>query len=90
MNLGEVIPTRSKATLLNEMAMALIECIHIYGAKKISKKGKISKIATCFWPVLLIPLSDTRASVCSYFLNKQEFLYIVPFNLFSHPLNKII
>ncbi len=90
MNMGEVIPTRSKANLLNEMAMALIECINIYGAKKISKKGKISKIATCFWPVRLIPLSDTRASVCSYFLNKQENLNVGPFNQSPPPPNNIV
>ncbi|MFX1392700.1 MAG: hypothetical protein ACFFAH_03915, partial [Promethearchaeota archaeon] len=70
MNLDEVIPARSKATFLNEIAMALIECINIYGAKKINKMGKISKIAMCFWPVRLIPLSDTRACVCSYLMNK--------------------
>ena len=89
-NLGETIPARSKATLLNEIAMALIECINIYGAKKISKKGKISKIATCFWPVRLIPLSDTRASVCSYFLNKQEKLNVGPFNQLPPPPNNVI
>ncbi|MFX1339213.1 MAG: hypothetical protein ACFFDK_11440 [Promethearchaeota archaeon] len=89
-NLGEVIPTRSKATLLNEIAMALIECINIYGAKKITKKGKINKIATCFWPVRLIPLSDTRASVCSYFLNKQEKLNVGPFNQLPPPPNNVI
>ena len=89
-NLGEVIPARSKATLLNEIAMALIECINIYGAKKINKKGKISKIAACFWPVRLIPLTDTRASVCSYFLNKQENLNVGPFNLLPPPPQNII
>lgn len=89
MNLGEAIPTRSKATLLNEIAIALIECMNIYGTKKI-KKGKISKIAICFWPVRLIPLTDTRASVCSYFLNKQENLKVGPFNTLPPPPNNII
>ena len=41
MNLGEVLPTRSKALFLNEIAMALIECINLSG-KKINKMGKIS------------------------------------------------
>ncbi len=70
-DVGNVIPARSKATLLNEMAMGLIECINIYG-KNLKKLGKINRIATCFWPVRLIPLNETRACVCSYLLNKQE------------------
>ena len=88
-NIGDVIPARSKATLLNEIAMALIECIGIYG-KKINKMGKISKIATCFWPVRLIPLSDTRALVCSYLLNKQENLNMGAFSQFPPPPNNVI
>ncbi|MGV9204227.1 MAG: hypothetical protein ACOC44_09465 [Promethearchaeia archaeon] len=70
-NLGDVIPARSKATLLNEMAMALVELIDIYG-RKIDSYGKIGKVTQAFWPVRLIPLSDTRACVCSYLLNSQE------------------
>ena len=70
-DVGNVIPARSKATLLNEMAMALIECIGIYG-KTLKKLGKINRIAACFWPVRLVPLNETRACVCSYLLNKQE------------------
>jgi hypothetical protein len=70
-DVGNVIPARSKATLLNEMAMGLIECINIYG-KSINKLGKINRISVCFWPVRLIPLNETRACVCSYLLNKQE------------------
>lgn len=74
-NLNEVIPTRGQATVLNELAMALIECIGIYSAK-LKKMGKLSKISTAFWPVRLIPVSDTRACVCSYLLNKQEKLSV--------------
>lgn len=70
-DVGNVIPARSKATLLNEMAMALIESIGIYG-KSLKKLGKINRIAACFWPVRLVPLNETRACVCSYLLNKQE------------------
>ena len=70
-DVGNVIPARSKATLLNEMAMGLIECINIYG-KSLNKLGKINRISVCFWPVRLIPLNETRACVCSYLLNKQE------------------
>ncbi|TFG03689.1 MAG: hypothetical protein EU542_01185 [Promethearchaeota archaeon] len=70
-DVGNVVPARSKATLLNEMAMALIECIGIYG-KSLKKLGKINRIAACFWPVRLVPLNETRACVCSYLLNKQE------------------
>ena len=70
-DVGNVIPARSKATLLNEMAMGLIECISIYG-KTLRKLGKINKVAVCFWPVRLVPLNETRACVCSYLLNKQE------------------
>ena len=74
-NMGEITPARSQAALLNELAMGLIECIGIYG-KKIQKLGKLSKISTAFWPVRLIPLSDTRACVCSYLMNKQEKLSV--------------
>ena len=77
-NLGEVIPTRSKAALLDEMAMALIDCINIYG-KSIKKLGKINRITACFWPVKLIPVNETRASVCSYLGNKQEKLNVGKF-----------
>lgn len=77
--LGDVIPTRSKATLMNEIAIALIECINIYN-KKIKKLGKIRKIAATFWPVRLIPLSETRAAVCSYLLNKTEKLDVGQFS----------
>ena len=78
MNIGEVVPTRSKATLLDEMAIALIECINIQG-KKLKKLGKINRIGICFWPVRLIPLNETRACVCSYLLNKQEKLSVGKF-----------
>ncbi len=78
-NMGEVIPARSQATLLNELALALNECIGIY-SKNLKKMGKISKIATCFWPVRLIPLNETRACVCSYLLNKQEKLSVGQFS----------
>jgi hypothetical protein len=78
MNIGEVIATRSKATLLDEMAIALIECINIQG-KKLKKLGKINRISICFWPVRLIPLNETRASVCSYLLNEQEKLSVGKF-----------
>ncbi len=77
-NMGEVIPARSQASLLNELAMGLIECVGIYG-KSLKKLGKLSKISTAFWPVRLIPLSDTRACVCSYLLNKQEKLSVGKF-----------
>ena len=77
-NMGEITPARSQAALLNELAMGLIECISIYG-KNLKKLGKISKISTAFWPVRLIPLSDTRACVCSYLLNKQEKLSVGKF-----------
>ncbi|MFX1384953.1 MAG: hypothetical protein ACFFBP_21195 [Promethearchaeota archaeon] len=90
MNLDEVIPARSKATFLNEIAMALIECINIYGAKKINKMGKISKIAMCFWPVRLIPLSETRACVCSYLMNKQEKLNVGNFAQTPPPPNNVV
>ena len=75
-SIDEPIPARSKAALLNEMAMGLIECINTYG-KKIKKLGKINRISMCFWPVRLIPLSETRACVCSYLLNKQERLDVI-------------
>ncbi|MFX0140205.1 MAG: hypothetical protein ACFFDN_41580, partial [Candidatus Hodarchaeota archaeon] len=77
-NMDEVTPARSQAALLNELAMGLIECIGIYG-KNLKKLGKVSKISTAFWPVRLIPLSDTRACVCSYLLNKQEKLSVGKF-----------
>jgi len=77
-NIGEIIPTRSKATLLDEMAMALNECINLY-AKTLKKLGKINRISICFWPVRLIPLNETRACVCSYLLNKQEKLSVGKF-----------
>jgi len=77
-NMGEVIPARSQASLLNELTMALIRCIELYG-KSIKKLGRLSKISTAFWPVRLIPLSDTRACVCSYLYNKQEKLSVGKF-----------
>jgi len=78
-DIGSVIPARSKATLLDEMAMALNECINIYG-KNIKKLGKINRITACFWPVRLVPLNNTRACVCSYLLNKQEKLNVGKFS----------
>jgi hypothetical protein len=57
------------------MAMALIETIKLYG-KSINKLGKINRIATCFWPVKLIPVNESRACVCSYLGNKQEKLSV--------------
>ncbi len=78
-DIGSVIPARSKATLLDEMTMALNECINIYG-KTIKKLGKINRITACFWPVRLIPLNETRACVCSYLLNKQEKLNVGKFS----------
>ncbi|MBD3194516.1 MAG: hypothetical protein GF317_05630 [Candidatus Lokiarchaeota archaeon] len=77
-NLGDVIPARSKATLINELAMALIELINIYG-KSLPKLGKVHRITACFWPVRLIPLNETRACVCSYLLNSQEKLSVGDF-----------
>ncbi len=78
-NVGDVIPARSKATLLDELAMALNECVNIYG-KTIKKLGKINRISACFWPVRLVPLNETRACVCSYLLNKQEKLNVGKFS----------
>jgi hypothetical protein len=78
-DIGNVIPARSKAMLLNEIVMALGECTNIYG-KKLGKLGKINKISACFWPVRLIPLNETRACVCSYLLNKQEKLSVGKFS----------
>jgi len=78
-DVGSVIPARSKATLLDEIAMALNECINIYG-KTIKKLGKINRITACFWPVRLVPLNETRACVCSYLLNKQEKLNVGKFS----------
>jgi len=89
MNLGEVLPTRSKALFLNEIAMALIECINLSG-KKINKMGKISKIALSFWPVRLIPLTDTNACVCSYLMNRQEKLSVGSFAQAPPPPNNVI
>ena len=77
-NVGEVTPARSQAAVLNELAMALIECIGIY-SKNLKKLGRLSKISTAFWPVRLAPLSDTRACVMSYLYNKQEKLNIGKF-----------
>ncbi len=77
--MGEVIPARSQATLLNELAMGIIECIGIYG-KSIKKLGRLTKIATAYWPVRLIPLNDTRACMFSYLLNKQETLNVGKFS----------
>ncbi|MFW9783345.1 MAG: coiled-coil domain-containing protein [Candidatus Heimdallarchaeota archaeon] len=77
-NMGEIIPARSQATLLNELAMALIECVGIY-SKSLKKLGRLSKISTAFWPVRLVPLSDTRACVMSYLYNKQEKLNVGKF-----------
>jgi len=88
-NLGDIVPARSKATLLNEIAMALIECIGVYG-KNINKMGKIKKIATCFWPVRLIPLNETRACVCSYLLNTQQKLNVGKFSQIPPPPNNVI
>lgn len=90
MNLGDVIPARSKATLLNEMAMALMDCIDLYGLKKMNKLGKISRISICFWPIRLIPLSDTRACVCSTLLNKQEKINVGKFAQVPPPPNNVI
>ncbi|MFX1237206.1 MAG: hypothetical protein ACFFAS_15320 [Promethearchaeota archaeon] len=78
-NLGDVIPARSKSALLNEMAMALIECINILG-KTVKKLGKINRITTCFWPVKLIPINETSACVCSYLGNKSEKLNVGKFS----------
>ena len=89
MNLGEVLPARSKALFLNEIAMALIECINIYG-KKINKMGKISKIALSFWPVRLIPLTDTNACVCSYLMNRQEKINVGTYTQTPPPPNNVI
>ena len=90
MNLSEVIPTRSKAAFLNEIAIALIECINLSGAKKLSKMGKISKIALGFWPVRLIPLSDARVCVCSYLMNKIENISVGSFSQDPPPPNNVI
>ena len=78
-NLDEITPARSQATILNELTMALIECIGIY-SKMLKKLGKVSKISMAFWPVRLSPLSDTRACVMSYLYNKQEKLNIGKFS----------
>ncbi len=88
-NLGDIIPARSKATLLNELAMALIECIDILG-KKIKKLGKVNRIITCFWPVKLIPLNENRACVCSYLGNKQEKLTVGKFAQIPVKPNNVI
>ena len=78
-NLDEITPARSQATILNELTMALIECIGIY-SKTLKKLGKVSKISMAFWPVRLSPLSDTRSCVMSYLYNKQEKLNIGKFS----------
>ncbi len=88
-NLGESIPPRSKAALLNEMAMALVEVIRIYG-KSLNKLGKVNRIANCFWPVRLIPLNDSRACACSYLLNKQEKLNVGQFSQIPPPPGNVI
>ena len=88
-NISEVIPSRSKAALLDEIAMALIECINVYG-KTLTKLGKINRITTCFWPVRLIPLNDTRTCVCSYLLNKQEKLPVGQFPSYPPKPDNII
>jgi len=88
-NVSEIIPARSKAMLLDEMAMALIDCINIYG-KTLNKLGKINKISICFWPVKLIPLNETRACVCSYLLNKQEKFYVGKFSQMPPPPSNVI
>jgi hypothetical protein len=78
LDLGEITPTRSKAALIDELAMGLIELIRIYG-RKLDGLGKVHHITNCFWPVRLIPLNKTRACVCSYLLNKQEKLQVGQF-----------
>lgn len=78
LDLGEITPTRSKAALIDELSMGLIELIRLYG-KKLQKLGKVHSITNCFWPVRLIPLNETRACVCSYLLNKQETLQVGQF-----------
>jgi hypothetical protein len=88
-NIGEVIPARSQASLLNELALALYECTGVYG-KSLKKLGKVSKISICFWPVRLIPLTETRACVCSYLLNKQEKLSVGQFNQMPAPPGNVI
>ncbi len=88
-SLDEPLPARSKATLLNEISMALVESISVYG-KKINKFGKINKIAACFWPIRLIPLNDTRACVCSYLLNTQEKLDVGSFATVPPPPENIV
>ena len=77
-NVDEITSARSQAAILNELAMALIECIGIY-SKNLKKMGKLSKISMAFWPVRLTPLSDTRTSVMSYLYNKQEKLNVGKF-----------
>ncbi len=77
-DVGQITPARSQAAVLNELAMALRECLGIYG-KNLKKLGRISKISTAFWPVRLAPLSDTRACVMSYLYNKQEKLNVGKF-----------
>ncbi len=88
-NISEVISARSRATLLDEMAMALIECINIYG-KTLNKLGKINRISICFWPVKLVPLNETRACVCSYLLNKQEKFNFGKFSQMPPPPQNVI
>ncbi len=88
-NLGEVIPARATQTLLNEMAMALIEVIDVYG-KSINRLGKINKISMCFWPIRLVPLNENRACVCSFLLNKQEKLNVGQFSQIPPPPDNVI
>ncbi|TXT56382.1 MAG: hypothetical protein BAJALOKI1v1_1900007 [Promethearchaeota archaeon] len=88
-NLDETVPRRSKATLLNEITLGLIDLIDVYG-KKLSKYGKINRISTCFWPVRLIPLNNTRACVCSYLLNSSERLQVGDFKKRPPPPENVI
>jgi hypothetical protein len=88
-NLDETTPRRSKATLINEITMGLIDLIYIYG-RKISKLGKIHRITACFWPVRLIPLNNTRACVCSYLLNTSEKLQVGEFKKRPPPPDNVI
>ncbi len=88
-NLGDVIPSRSQGTLLSEMAMGLVELTNIYGAK-LKKFGRVHHITSCFWPVRLIPLNETRACVCSYLLNTSETFYIGKFKKFPPKPDNVI
>ncbi len=88
-NLDETVPRRSKATLLNEITMGLIDLMYVYG-NKLSKYGKIHRITACFWPVRLIPLNNTRACVCSYLLNTSEKLKAGDFQKTPPPPDNVI